>query len=1098
MLLAKHLLGVVFTQRIGNMKSIPVAVFVTFSLGAALQAEPVIKLTPWSPPPHANHAFGMGSAVAAAGDYLISGAPGEGAGTAYIYYRSATGWVTQARLQSPSPTNEPSGYGFGSAVAIDNNRAVVGAGTVAWEGRAYVYARSGTTWSLAATLSPPRLVPDRTSSPVFGAVVAVEGDFVAIGATQEYEYDYTGASGVVYVYRRMAEQWELVASLRPLEDAELYRFGRGVEISGGLLGVLAEIQTPARPTPVWEAQKRNAIYLYEWTGMKWQGKARLNPSLPDMGGTPFRGWSMTTNTVLLGAPGGTNAGGLGTGLAHVFHRPAGGWGTPLVQTESATIEPPAGEHADGFGYSASVEGDVAVVGFGGGWSVRPPCLFLRTNGVWSYDSELTPWDWCRSASGFGRCVDQANGRVLVGSPYAYNEHNEMLGAAYVFLPTLPNPPFCPNPPSGAGNVDFSDSLTWSNGMRTTSLDLYFNLGDVPTNRVWNNVVPAESYAPVLQANRRYCWQVVCRNAAGVIEGPVWRFSSWGLAGFEISLTNLPFGGVLTNTVSAPRTFVVSNPGALPASLTLSLTNSAFWMRPQAEGAPTGFVSQLKFSLDFGESNLVSVVFVPTNVIAYNDTLLLRTGDGEWDELTNRIALSGEGLRSVAGAPVNPVPPNGATGVALRPSLRWRNGSGTDTIDLRFGASAGHMGYLLRDVAPVTNYNDLTELVFDTEYAWQVRCGNPAGDTPGPVWTFRTTPPPQFTLIAPAGGEIWRVGTAHPIQWKADYASATVRLELWTVEPSAQFVALIADATPNDGEFSWAVDPHIPPDRFYRVRVRDAGYTNYFGQSPASFTLTPTIHVVYPNGGEEVRAGAPCNLTWLGEGLGGDVRLDILQNGSDYLRLGRAPNSGSCVWDVPCDLEAKNLKARVVWLSDESLNDSSDATFDVVNLPPDRASNPSPADRAENVSRTPMLTWTNGAGACEVEVWLGLINPPDERLYSGGLTNSFPITRALRAESAYYWRVVSRNRAGSTNGPVWRFMTAAALQAPRLTAPVRNGNHLEFQWTPFQAGMQYRLQCTTNLGSAFADVAIVQTNRFTHTNGATLPTRFYRLRAEPNP
>jgi hypothetical protein len=233
-------------------------------------------------------------------------------------------------------------------------------------------------------------------------------------------------------------------------------------------------------------------------------------------------------------------------------------------------------------------------------------------------------------------------------------------------------------------------------------------------------------------------------------------------------------------------------------------------------------------------------------------------------------------------------------------------------------------------------------------------------------------------------------------------------------------------------------------------------------------------------------------------LGGDVSVEIQRSGGSPTGLGTVPNTGSLVWNVPCDLEERGLRAYVVWTRDESLNDLSDASFDTVVLLPDQASNPSPANRAENVSRTPTLTWTNGAGACTIEVWIGLADPPDELLYSGGVTNSFPVTHALRAVAAHYWRVVSRNRAGATNGPVWRFTTMAAIQAPRLTAPVRNGNHLEFQWTPYQAGMQYRLQCTTNLSVAFADVAVLQTNRYWHTNALLSPTRFYRVRAEVNP
>ena len=134
----------------------------------------------------------------------------------------------------------------------------------------------------------------------------------------------------------------------------------------------------------------------------------------------------------------------------------------------------------------------------------------------------------------------------------------------------------------------------------------------------------------------------------------------------------------------------------------------------------------------------------------------------------------------------------------------------------------------------------------------------------------------------------------------------------------------------------------------------------------------------------------------------------------------------------------------------------------------------------------------------MEVWFGVDDPPDDLLYSGDLTNRFAVTHALRTTAAHYWRVVSRNDTGAINGPVWRFTTMAAIQAPHLALPVFHGTHLDLQWTPVQSGVHYHVLCSTNLALGFNELAVVQTNCFTHTNGLQMPMRYYRVIADVDP
>ena len=74
-------------------------------------------------------------------------------GAAYVFVRSGTTWSQQAELTS---SDLASGDEFGASVGISGDTVVVGsAGSNNYTGAAYVFVRSGTTWSQQAKLSRP-------------------------------------------------------------------------------------------------------------------------------------------------------------------------------------------------------------------------------------------------------------------------------------------------------------------------------------------------------------------------------------------------------------------------------------------------------------------------------------------------------------------------------------------------------------------------------------------------------------------------------------------------------------------------------------------------------------------------------------------------------------------------------------------------------------------------------------------------------------------------------------------------------------------------------------------------------------------------------
>jgi len=164
----------------------------------------------------------FGHSVAMSGDTLVVSAIAEAsnatgvngnqnnnsaswAGAAYVFRRTGTTWVQEAYLKA-SNTAEQDGFGY--ATTISGERLVIGApwedsgatgvngdqddDSAAWSGAAYVFERSGSTWSQVAYLKASNTNP--YGGDYFGNSVALSGDTLAIGAWLESGGD-TGVNG---------------------------------------------------------------------------------------------------------------------------------------------------------------------------------------------------------------------------------------------------------------------------------------------------------------------------------------------------------------------------------------------------------------------------------------------------------------------------------------------------------------------------------------------------------------------------------------------------------------------------------------------------------------------------------------------------------------------------------------------------------------------------------------------------------------------------------------------------------------------------------------------------------------------------------------
>ncbi len=176
-------------------------------------------------------AQGFGSAVAVGSGEILIGEPGHQAipGLVYVYRKGGAGWAEAAAITA---TDAVAGDRFGSSIALDGSRMIVGATDVNEDrGVAYVFERAGGDWTQVATLRPADLEPGIR----FGRAAALEGDVALVVAGGELGFRTPGPAGAVYVFRRGADgAWAQEAKLQSETPRENDGFGEAVALQGDL------------------------------------------------------------------------------------------------------------------------------------------------------------------------------------------------------------------------------------------------------------------------------------------------------------------------------------------------------------------------------------------------------------------------------------------------------------------------------------------------------------------------------------------------------------------------------------------------------------------------------------------------------------------------------------------------------------------------------------------------------------------------------------------------------------------------------------------------------------------------------------------------
>jgi hypothetical protein len=369
----------------------------------------------------------FGTVVSLDGDTLAVGMPLDDVGTVVdqgsvrVFVRSGSTWTLQATLTAADGLSADA---FGSSVSLSGDTLAVGVplddvGTVSNQGSVRIFVRSGTTWTAQQTLT----ASDGAANDQFGNSVSLDGDTLAVGVPDD-DVGTNSGQGSVRVFVRSGSTWSAQATLVASDGAAFDNFGDVVSLDGDTLAVGVQFDD------VGINSDQGSVRIFVRSGTTWFAQQTLTAS--DGAELDFFGHSVSLDgdTLAVGADFDDVGSVINQGSVRMFVRSGSTW------TAQATLTASDGAAFDNFGSSVSLDGDTLAVGVqsdnvgttSNQGSVR---VFVRSGTTWTAQATLTASDGVANDD-FGSSVSLDRDTLAVGVPIDDVGTNVSQGSVRIF------------------------------------------------------------------------------------------------------------------------------------------------------------------------------------------------------------------------------------------------------------------------------------------------------------------------------------------------------------------------------------------------------------------------------------------------------------------------------------------------------------------------------------------------------------------------------------------------------------------------------------------------------------------------------------------
>jgi hypothetical protein len=392
---------------------------------AAADAPPFVVLNAalYAPSPQSEAHFG--TSVAVSGDTVVVGEPdrdvfvpfaaGTDSGATYVYVKSGAGWVFQQVLMPPFQSDTQ----YGSSVAIDGDVLVVGSPGYATAsgktGAAFVYRRTGTTWTLEKHL------PGSVANGNHGAAVAIDGTTIAVGASGD-------GNGKVRPYLWTGTDWVQQGTLIDPSGSSNDQLGGSVAVEGDWIVAGAAGDDTGSVAPIADV---GSAHWFTRSGAVWAHQQTFFAPDPSAGASFGGPISLSGSRVLVGAWQAAVGAVPGAGAAYAFVNGGTSW---MNERKFTAPAPTAHEY---FGSSVALDGETALIGAFFADSYHGNAyLYTYGAGSWTERQRLDGGDYTPVAHQLGTSAALAGGTAVLGAQMASSPGPGLTGAggAFVFTP----------------------------------------------------------------------------------------------------------------------------------------------------------------------------------------------------------------------------------------------------------------------------------------------------------------------------------------------------------------------------------------------------------------------------------------------------------------------------------------------------------------------------------------------------------------------------------------------------------------------------------------------------------------------------------------
>ena len=335
--------------------------------------------------------------------------------------------VTAARLEAaPDPRYPPAD--FGKAIALGDGVLAVGAPSVTGgpeyssPGSVYVYRHGAGSWAEEAQLVASDVEDGFQFAQHFGADLALQDEFLFVGAPQADDPQAGDNTGAVYIFQHGPEGWSEIAILASPQPAASANFGSGLAVHGEHLGVMEGNRFQG-----------SRLRLFQGQGGAWRQTALIEVPIPEGARGGIAAFDLYGDTLALGAQSY-----LGEGAQAQLE------GQVLLYTYDGETWIPAGSlPEDVFGAPLAldgVEGQVQRLAVASpqsrlnGFMSGAVYIYTHSDAGWTLEETLGSPDPGSSigwGSGYGGSIDLQGDLLLVGGPGA-SEDSFWDGVAYLY------------------------------------------------------------------------------------------------------------------------------------------------------------------------------------------------------------------------------------------------------------------------------------------------------------------------------------------------------------------------------------------------------------------------------------------------------------------------------------------------------------------------------------------------------------------------------------------------------------------------------------------------------------------------------------------